>query len=208
MIVGVTGSFGSGKTTVAKIFAGRGAYIIDADNIARSLMMPGKATYKRIIKYFGDRILTRGGKIDRQKLAGIVFRERAKLKLLNRLVHPEVIKRINEIIKAKKGKNKIVVVDAALLLETGLYKKMDRLVVVRCNREKQIERVSSKKGMFKKDILERIRMQAPLGRKLAQADFIIDNSASRTKTRSQVNRIWNQIRPRRFASQSGATGAH
>ncbi|MBU1061942.1 MAG: dephospho-CoA kinase [Candidatus Omnitrophica bacterium] len=193
MVVGVTGSFGSGKTTVAKMFAELGAYVIDADTIAHSLMMPGKEVYKEIVRHFGNRILRRNRKIDREKLAEFVFKEKPKLRLLNRLVHPGVIKRINEIIMVN-GKKRIVVIDAALLVETGFYKKIDRLIVVRCNRNKQVERVFSAKGKTKKDIQQRIKMQAPLKKKLVRADFIIDNSASITKTRVQVERIWKQLR--------------
>ncbi|MBU1852924.1 MAG: dephospho-CoA kinase [Candidatus Omnitrophica bacterium] len=193
MVVGVTGSFGSGKTTVAKMFAELGAYVIDADTIAHSLMMPGKEVYKGIVRHFGNRILRRNRKIHREKLAEVVFKEKPKLRLLNRLVHPEVIERINEIIMAK-GKKGIIVIDAALLVETGFYKKIDRLIVVRCDRNKQVERVFSAKGKTKKEIQQRIRMQAPLKKKLARADFIIDNSASITKTRVQVERIWKQLR--------------
>ncbi|MEE8317867.1 MAG: dephospho-CoA kinase [Candidatus Omnitrophota bacterium] len=193
MIIGVTGSFGSGKTTVARMFARLGAYIIDADRICRSLMMPRKKVYKRIVRYFGNNILKDNRAIDRKKLAVIVFGQRSKLRLLNRLVHPEAIKEINKIIRINK-KRKVIVVDAALLVESDFYKDMDRLIVVRTDRDRQLKRIMRRSDMTQKEILERIGMQAPLKKKMVLADFIIDNSGSRKQTLFQVEKFWKTVR--------------
>ncbi len=192
MVIGITGSFGSGKTIVAKMFSRLGAYVIDADKIYHSMVLPRGKVYKKIVRHFGRSILKRDRTIDREKLGAIVFKKRSRLKFLNSLVHPELISRINKIIGAKKGK--IDVVDAALLVETNFYKNLDRLIVVRSSDDRQINRQIRAKGLTRKEILEKIRMQAPLKKKLALADFIIDNSGSRKQTLIQVQKIWKQLR--------------
>jgi len=178
MIIGVTGNFGSGKTTVASMFRRLGACVVDADKVCYSLMAPGKGVYKRIVRTFGKAILKKDRSIDRKKLGEIVFKSRVKLNRLNKIVHPEAIKSINKIIRAKK--NRVVVMDAPLLVESGYYKKMDKLIVVRSSRKQS-------------DTLGIIRMQASLKKKLALADFIIDNSGSKTKTLLQVRKIWKRM---------------
>ena len=189
MVIGITGSFGSGKTSVAEMFGRLGAYVIDADKICQSLMAPRKKVYKNIVKVFGKSILRKNSTIDRKKLADIVFNERSKLDQLNTLIHPEAKKAIGKIIQTKK-KRKVIVIDAALLIETNFYKKMDKLILIKTNIDRQIDRLVRAKGMTRKQILQRIRMQAPLKKKLALADFIIDNSGSKKQTFIQVEKIW------------------
>ncbi len=179
MLIGITGSYGSGKSTVAKMFARRGAFVIDADRVCHSLMERPKPVYKKILKHFGAGILDARKNIHRRRLAEIVFSNRSKLDLLNRSVHPSAIKEINKIIRRNK-KRKIVIVDAALLIETGFHKSMDKVIIV-------------KAGSRKNDYLQRMRMQASLKKKLLLADFTIDNSGSKKKTLSQVRRIWKQL---------------
>ena len=193
VIIGVTGSFASGKTTVSNMFKGLGAYVIDADKICHCLMLPSNKVYKKIIRHFGASILKKNRSIDRKKLAEIVFNKRPELNLLNKIVHPAAMRRIKRIIRSKKKRN-FIIVDAALLLETGLYKDMDKIIVVRLKRTEQLKRARKAKGMSRKQILQRIRMQAPIQKKLAHADFIIDNSAAKKKTFIQVSRIWKTIR--------------
>ncbi|NQV04131.1 MAG: dephospho-CoA kinase [Candidatus Omnitrophica bacterium] len=189
MIIGVTGSFGSGKTKVARMFEGLGAHVIDADKVCHSLMAPPSKVYRSVVKHFGTSILDKAKRIDRKKLARAVFKKRSELALLDRLVHPEAIKEIEKIARANK-KRKVVVIDAPLLVESGFYKKLDTLVVVKNNISKQASRVSRAKGLRKNEIIERIRMQAPFTKKAALADFIIDNSGSAKKTLLQVKEIW------------------
>jgi len=194
MIIGITGSFGSGKTTVAKMFARFGAYVIDADNLCHLLMAPSKKIYKKIINTFGEGILNKNKTISRSKLAIVVFKERGKQELLNKLVHPDLISEMVKIIRRKK-KTKVIVVDAALLIESGFYKKIDKLVVVKTDIDKQIDRlIRVKKGLTKKEILDRIAMQMPLDQKIRVADFIVDNNGQRSRTLIQVEKIWKTIR--------------
>jgi len=191
MIMGITGSFGSGKTTVAGMFARLGAYVIDADRIYHSLIKPGKRCYKAIIKNFGKGILRPDGQIDRIKLGQIVFKKKAKLQLLNRTVHPEIIREIKRIANSKK--DRIIVIDGALIIESGLYKNLDRLILVRNKTKEQSRRLKRDRLLPEIETRKRIMMQMPLRKKLVFADFIIDNSGTRGETLSQVKKAWETM---------------
>ncbi len=190
MIIGITGSFGSGKTTVAKMFGREGAYVIDADKVYHSLIAPGARCHKKIVRYFGKEILTGSSRIDRKKLGKIVFKDTSKLKRLNIMTHFEVIKEIKRIAKSIKGKD--IVIEASLLIESGFYKNMDKIILVANKKREQVKRIKENKGMSGKDILERMKAQIPFKKKLVFADFIIDNSGSKTNTLIQVRKIWKQ----------------
>jgi len=190
MIIGITGSFGSGKTTVAKMFASLGAYVIDADKVYHSLIRQRGGCYKKIVNHFGKDILAEKGRIDKAKLGRIVFKDASKLRLLNSVTHPEIIKEIKKIVKSKKIGT--VVIDAPLLIESGFYKEADRIILVANKKEEQVKRVRESASLPAKEILKRIRMQMPFKKKLAFADFIIDNSGSRRDTLTQVKEIWKK----------------
>jgi dephospho-CoA kinase len=190
MIIGITGSFGSGKTTVAKMFTRLGAYAIDADKVYHSLIRRGERCYKKIVRYFGKDILARSGQIDREKLGKIVFKDRTKLKLLNSITHSEIMKKIKRIVKSKKGK--FIIIDAPLLIESGFYKEVDSIILVANKKKDQVKRIRESDGLPARETLKRIRMQMPFKKKLAFADFIIDNSGSRLDTLTQVKEIWKQ----------------
>ncbi|MBU1887896.1 MAG: dephospho-CoA kinase [Candidatus Omnitrophica bacterium] len=192
MLIGITGSFGSGKTTVTEMFGALGARVIDADIVCHKLMLPDRTIYKRIIKHFGKKILGPGKRIDRIKLADIVFNNTSRLMLLNRLVHPETIKEIEALVLCEKGKRPVVV-EGALLVESGFYKKLDIMIVVKVERRRQVARLTKAKAMTKEDALKRLRSQTPLKKKLAFADFVIDNGGSKNETRTQVKKIWKQL---------------
>lgn len=186
-VIGVTGSFGSGKTTVARILKSYQTRIIDADKLAHSLLNPGTDTYRRIIASFGKGILKDNKRIDRRKLAGIIFDDKRLLKRLNRIVHPAVIRIIKGRIRGSRAK--VIILDAPLLIEAGLRGMVDKLIVVRTSRDKQIKRIQKKTSLRKSDILKRIGYQIPLREKARLADFIIDNSGTLTETRKQVKEI-------------------
>ena len=187
IILGITGSFGSGKTTVAGIFRSLGAKIIDADKIAHRLIKPRNKIYKKIIDTFGRDILNKNRVIDREKLARIVFNNKLLLKRLNKIIHPQVIRVIKEKIKASP--ERLIVLDAPLLIEAGLEKIADKLIVVTITREKQIKRICKKKGLKRPDILKRIGAQISQNVKSRFANFIIDNSGTIKKTKKQAEQI-------------------
>ena len=196
LILGITGSFGSGKTTVAGYFKSLGAEVIDADTIAHRIIKPGSNIYKKIVDAFGCNILKKNKDIDRDRLAKIVFDNKYLLNRLNRIMHPRIIKIMKETIK-NSAKN-IIVLDAPLLVEAGLRRLADKLIVVKITRQKQIERILKYKRSLKKiDILKRIGYQMPLSYKVRIADFVIDNSKTINNTENQVIKIWKKLQPRK-----------
>ncbi|MFH1783227.1 MAG: dephospho-CoA kinase [Candidatus Omnitrophota bacterium] len=190
MIIGLTGSFGSGKTTVSKMFKGLGANIIDADKVYHSLITPRERLYKGIIGLFGKDILKKDRTIDRKKLSSVVFKDRGRLRRLNSLTHPCVISEIKKISAKQKG---VVILEAPLLFESGLFKDMNKIIVVKASVATQVKRLRISKGLKAGLVLERIRMQMPLKKKLAFADFIIDNDGTKKTTNSQVIKIWERL---------------
>lgn len=178
-ILGVTGSFGSGKTTVAGMLKGCGVKVIDADRIAHELIKPASPVYKKVIKAFGT--------AKRHKLAALVFNNKNLLRKLNNIIHPAVIRRIKRQIIDAPGE--AIVLDAPLLIEAGLVKLIDKLIVVKLSRKEQIKRLIKKTGLNKKDLTKRIDAQIPLKYKVILADFIIDNSGTVKGTRRQVGEI-------------------
>ena len=174
MIIGITGSYGTGKTTVAKEFAKRKAKIIDADKIVHTFIKP------RV----------------RKKLAKIVFKKKVYLELVCRVIHPLVIRKIKQRIKNLTSKNKIVIIDAPLLIECGLEKIVDKLIVVKASREVQLKRLKKKTGFNQREILRRISFQIPLREKIKLADFVIDNNGGLIETRKQIDEIWKKITKR------------
>lgn len=191
MVIGVTGSFGSGKTFVASVFKSLGAHAIDADGIAKGLLDKGTGQYKRTVDAFGASILNSKGAIDRKKLAKIVFNDKRSLSRLNGILHPAVIGAINKEV-GRSGKS-VIIVDAPLLIEAKALRLVDKLVVVASSRKKQIERCVKKFGISKADVLKRIGSQMPLKKKARMADYVIDNDGTREDTVKQVKKIWRLL---------------
>jgi dephospho-CoA kinase len=186
-VIGLTGSVGTGKTTVARMFGRGGAGVIDADRIARELLKPGTAAYRETVNIFGEGIIGRGGAIERRKLGALVFGEKALRRTLNGILHPRIIRRIKE--RLARARRRLVVIDAPLLYETGLEKTVDAVVVVAASRSEQIRRSRAKTGLSRREILSRIASQAPLKEKIRSADFVIDNNGTRKQTQAQVDSI-------------------
>ena len=191
-MVGLTGSFGTGKTTVAGIFRSCGAIVIDADRIARSALKKGSGIHRRVLAAFGGSVLDARKDIDRRLLAKRVFRDRGLLNELCSIVHPFVIAKIKARISALSGR-KVVIIDAPLLLEAGLADIVDKLVVVSAARSNQIKRCMAKFKMAKGDILDRIRSQMPLKQKMEQADFVIYNNGTKEETKRKVIKVWRGL---------------
>jgi len=192
-VLGLTGSFGTGKTTVARMFKRLGASIIDADKIAHKAIQPKTGAYREIVNIFGRLIIKKGSfSIDRKKLAKVVFANRILLKKLNKIVHPEVICRIKE--QLKGNKSKVVVLDAPLLIEAGLDRIIDKLVVVGLEKAIQLKRIKEKTRLTSKEIDKRISAQLPLSYKIKKADFVIDNSGTKKNTYKQVKAVWKKLR--------------
>jgi len=170
MIIGVTGSFGSGKTTVANMFSKYGFKIINVDKLYHGIYNKDKILKNKIKKEFGT--------LDRNKIKRIVFNDSIRLKKLNNITHPIIIKEIKKIINNKKliNEQENIVLDIPLLFESKLEKMFDKIIVVRCSKKEQIKRILKKKKYSKKEIEQIIKSQMPLKDKIKKADFVVDNS--------------------------------
>ena len=192
IIIGVTGSFGSGKTFVASIFRSLGATVIDADKAAHKSLKKGSPEYREIVRTFGPEVLGKGRKIDRKKLAKAVFGKKARVKKLNRIVHPAVIGAIKaKALLAKK--DGVIVIDAPLLFEANLDGFVDYIVVVKSSLLNQLKRCEEKFCMDKEDVMRRVDAQMSLKQKIKLADFVVDNDGAKSSTKKQVNVIWRKI---------------
>ena len=195
MIIGLTGGFASGKTTVAGMFKNKLALVIDADCLAHQLMRPKTKIYNAIVKHFGREILAEGNKINRKKLAASVFKNKKELNRLVGIIHPAVITEVKKLIKKYKRQlpKKIVILDAPLLIESRLHLLADKLVVVKCSTATQIARAKAKMNLSRNEIISRINSQLPLYKKIKLADFTIDNEGSLSETKKQVLRIYKEL---------------
>jgi dephospho-CoA kinase len=201
LLVGLTGGIASGKSTVSALLAERGAEVIDADHIARQVVMPGTHAWYKIRDHFGPGVLFPDGAIDRQALADIVFADPAKLTLLNEITHPEIFARIADRLEAHHDQDVVVVLDAALLIEAGLADGVDVVVVTHSPREIQLERLAAK-GMAAGDAEARIGAQLAPEKRLARADIVIDNTGSLEELASRVDEVWEELQ-RRLADRAG-----
>ncbi len=193
--VGLTGGIGCGKSTVASLMRELGCTVIDADRLAHEFLVPGQAAYDEIVREFGTAILETNGRVDRAKLADIVFASPSKLEQLNRIIHPRVLQTIDRKLGEleRAGATPIAVVEAALLVEANYHDKLDRLVVVWCRPEQQRERLRSR-GLSLEEIERRIAAQMPLEAKRRFATDEIDNSETPVETRKQVERLISQLK--------------
>lgn len=191
-VIGLTGSFGTGKTFVASVFRSLGAKVIDCDRIAHNIIRKGSGAYGKIIDVFGAGILDNSGNVNRKSLAKEVFGSSSKLRRLNKIVHPEVIKVIRVKLNSYKGEG-VVVIDAPLLIEAGLSSLVDKIIVVKCSREKQIQRCGNKFRIEREEVSKRIKNQLSIRKKIRMADSIIDNSLSKSRTRNQVRKVWRGV---------------
>ncbi len=186
-VVGLTSGIACGKSLVSREFSRHNVPVIDADGIVHSLYKTSEPLKKKIAKEFGSEALAKSGNISRHYLSKIVFSNRAKLERLNNIVHPYVEREIRARLKeARKQKKKLVVVEAPLLVETGLNSLADYLVVVALSRQMQMKRLIERDSLCEKDALSRINSQLPLKEKMKLADFVIDNSSAKEHTRTRV----------------------
>jgi dephospho-CoA kinase len=194
--VGLTGGLASGKTFVGRALVDLGCYLIEADKLGHEVMLPGGEAYAAIVQEFGPGVVDDAGRISRRKLSGIVWNNPERLEKLNSLVHPPVQQR-EESQMAQIGQadpRAIVVVEAAILVETGRYKSFDRLIVVTCSAEQQMERALERGSYNKEEILARLSRQLPLEEKLRVADYVIDTSGSKEATEEQVRTVYGRLR--------------
>jgi len=196
LIVGLTGGVASGKTAVSQILREEGAYLIDADQIARELVQPHTATWNELIRVFGKGILQEDGSIHRKRLAAKVFSDSEQRNLLNQILHPrikvEMDRRVKEI--GQKDPNAIVVIDAALLIELRNHREMDKVIVVTSTEKQQIERLKKRDGVEQEEAQKILSSQMPLEEKLKVADLVIRNEGSFEETKKRVKKVFQELK--------------
>ncbi len=193
---GLTGSIAVGKSFVCEVLRELGAVVIDADETARDVVKPGMIGLRKIIENFGREVLQPNGELDRIKLGAIVFADSAKRQLLNYIVHPLVIEAQNDWLQAQEQENPqgIAVIDAALMIESGSYKRFTKLIVVWCKPAIQLERLMLRNSLSETEALKRINAQMPQEEKKRYADFLIDTSAGFEDARSQTIEVFEQLK--------------
>jgi dephospho-CoA kinase len=194
--VGLTGGLASGKSFVGHALADLGCHLIEADELGHQVLLPGGEAYDAVVHEFGNEILDAEGRIDRSKLSALVWDAPERLEKLSSLVHPPVIAREERMIAeiAKSDPDAIVLVAAAILVETGRYKRFDRLIVVVCNRDQQIERAIQRGPYTREQVLARLGRQLPLEEKIRVADYVIDTSGTKENTLEQVRAVYGSLR--------------
>ena len=208
--IGLTGGIGCGKSTVAAMMAELGCDVLDADKMAHALIAPGTPAYEEIVAKFGAQILSSDGSINRPRLAGIVFADADRLASLNAIVHPRVLRALDRELDrlARIDPQGIAVVEAALLIESGYHKGLDRIILVTCTREQQLERLTNPtfgRAMSREQAEQRIAAQMPPEekRKLGAGKIDeIDSSGSLDSTKAQVRTLVEQLK------QTASSRAH
>jgi dephospho-CoA kinase len=190
LIVGLTGGFGAGKSSVAQRFKNLGADVIDADKIAHDAMKKGSPVFDLIAQLFEEALHPSGKKMDREQVAEIVFTDPGKRKELEKIIHPYVYERIKGKIEASTSR--VVFVEVPLLFETGFEKLCDKVLTVTCNNMIKLKRLK-KDGFPPQEVRARERAQMAEGLKAKKADFIIDNSKSIYQTQREIERLWSKL---------------
>lgn len=193
LLVGLTGGIGSGKSTAARMLRDLGAVVFDADVLAREAVAPGTEGHRAVVERFGADVLAPGGELDREALAAVVFADPAARRDLEAIVHPEVRRLFAEGSEAYRDSDRVVVLSAPLLVETGMHSAFDVLVVMAVPEPVQVERLMRDRGMSEEEIRARMEAQAPLEDKAAVADILLDNEGSPEDLERQVDRIWGDL---------------
>jgi dephospho-CoA kinase len=194
--VGLTGSIAVGKSFVTSVFAELGCRILDADQTAREVVAPGAAGLNAVAAAFGNDVLTPQGTLDRERMASIVFADEEKRQRLNHILHPFIIARQDEILREWEAEdpNGIGIVDAALMIESGGYKRFDKLIVVHCRPEVQLERLMLRNKLTLAEAERRIASQMPQEEKQKYADYLIDTSDGFEPARKRTVEVFNELR--------------
>ena len=194
--VGLTGSIAVGKSYVVEIFRELGAFVLDADQTAREVVEPNTKGLKAIVENFGAEILQSNGELDRIKLGATIFADEAKRQLLNSIVHPLVIEKQNDWLREKEAENpnNISIIDAALMIESGGYRRFDKLIVVWCDSATQLQRLVSRNNLSEREALKRINAQMSQEKKKRYADFLIDTTHGFESAKRQTVEVFEQLK--------------
>ena len=196
LLIGLTGGIASGKSLAARVLRDHGACLIDADRIVHELLRPDQQAWQEVRDYFGTGILLPDRSIDRRRLGEVVFHDPEKRAWLNGCLHPRVFDAYTAQVRnlRNRPRDTIIVLEAALLIETGYHRNMDRIIVVYAEPEQQLDRLILRDGFTEEEALARIRSQMPLAEKRGYADYVIDNTGSREHTELQVKELFCRLK--------------
>ena len=196
MLIGLTGGVATGKSTVAKMFGQCGAVVIDADQLARDVVQPGKPAWRDIVHTFGTGILNPDRTINRPALGSLIFSHPRKRGQLERIIHPRVAREQQRLTRqaARIDPDAVVIYDVPLLFEAGVDKRVDKIVVVTADRETQIARLSKRNGLSRSEALRWIRSQMPMNRKCRLADFVLDGTKDTRRLKQDVAKLCEDLR--------------
>jgi len=196
VIVALTGGIGSGKSTVAGMFKDEGAYVIDFDQLARSVVEPDKPAWRDIVDYFGPEILSPNRTLNRSALAEIVFSDDESRKALEGFTHPRIFEESDALVKAIKRKDpfSVVIIDFPLLFELELNKKFDRVIVVYVPRAVQLKRIIERDGLAREEAEKRLNSQVSIEEKRSLSDYIINSEGDLNDTRNQVRKAIHELK--------------
>ena len=196
LLAGLTGGMGSGKTTVGKLFQSLGAYVLDADEICRSLLEPGRPAWNETVDLLGNGILRDDQTLDRRKIADVVFSDLEKKKALEAILHPRVMEEEQAVYKdiLKDDPGALVIIDAALLIESGNYRKVDKVIVIACAEETQLHRIMDKNTFSREDAHRRLQQQMPLEEKSKFADYVLHNDSGLSELEEKVEALFHQLK--------------
>jgi len=195
LLVGLTGGMGSGKTLASSFFHELGAHIIDADLICRKLVEPGQPALQEITDYFGKLIIDKSGNLNRNKLGQLVFCDSKKREKIENILHPKVFKveKLNYKAICKINPKALVIVDAALLIESANYKEMDKVILINADEKIRIQRILSRGKWKHEEIVARLKSQMPNEEKIKYADFVLENSKDKTYLKEQVKNLYTKL---------------
>ena len=203
LLVGLTGNIGSGKSTVARMLAWKGATVIDADVLARRAVDPGTPAYDRIVERWGQAVLAPDDYLDRDALRGIVFGDHGELEALNEIVHPEVERMRDRLVEeARERGDRVVVCDIPLLFEKRLADRFELILLVDAPRPIRLERLVRDRGLRETEAMDMIAAQMPAELKRAGADIIIDNDSTLEELQRRVDEAWAEL-PKVYQRRSG-----
>jgi dephospho-CoA kinase len=204
--VGLTGGIACGKSTVAGFFGELGIPVVDADALARQVVEPGTEALQEIVEAFGPQVLQPDGWLDRAKLGDLVFRDAEARARLNAITHPRIARLSSQWMQALQSTGApYLLYEAALLVENGIHRKLDALLVVVANPELQVERLRTRNGLDEPSARDRVQSQLSLERKIEVADYVIHNETSLEDTRRRVHEVHRQL-VERFGSAAGGQG--
>ena len=195
LLVGLTGGIATGKSTVSDMLRRRGCVVVDADQLAREVVAPGEPALAAIGEEFGPDVIALDGSLDRKKLGAIVFRDAERRKRLEAITHPAIRERFTRQIADLTARrfSGLVFFDAPVMIESGNYRHMDRLVVVATDRATQVARLMARDGIDREEAERKIASQMPVAEKAKLADYVIDNSGDRVATQRQVERVYEAL---------------